>query len=41
MKRILTALSILMLLPLVSCVKAAKEDPADRFVGTYSFTDSY
>lgn len=41
MKRILTALSILMLLSLVSCVKAAKEDPADRFVGTYSFTDSY
>ena len=24
-----------------SCIKAVKEDPADRFVGTYSFTDSY
>lgn len=24
-----------------SCVKPVREDPADRFVGTYSFTDSY
>ena len=44
MKRFLSALSILILLSVVSCVKAekvVKADPADRFVGTYTFTDSY
>ena len=41
MRRILSALSLIALFALASCVKAVKEDPADRFVGTYSFTDSY
>ena len=41
MKCFLSRSSLLALITLVSCVKTAKEDPADCFVGTYSFTDSY
>ena len=41
MRCILSGISCLALFALMSCVKTAKEDPADRFVGTYSFSDSY
>ena len=41
MKRIISAISLLILLALMSCSKTLREDPADRFIGTYSYTDSY
>lgn len=40
MKRVLFIISMAVVF-VTSCTKSVREDPADRFVGMYSFTDTY
>lgn len=40
MKRVLFIISMAVVF-VTSCTKPVREDPADRFVGMYSFTDTY